>query len=114
VSQLDIPQNFCPPLWITLWITFTTAFTTLPKILHNIIVIKAKSGVSIHQMSVVRLIIEVSRKEKLMARMAELFEERNSIIFDVAECAECGDEIEFSTDEEFTKLVNEHACTRLV
>lgn len=49
-----------------------------------------------------------------MARMAELFEERNSIIFDVAECAECGDEIEFSTDEEFTKLVNEHACTRLV
>ena len=44
--------------------------------------------------------------------MAELFEETNSIIFDVAECAECGVEIEFSTDKEFAELVNRHACVR--
>lgn len=49
-----------------------------------------------------------------MSKMKELFTEQTSIVFDVAECAECGDEIEFSTEDEFAKLVNEHACTRLV
>ena len=49
-----------------------------------------------------------------MSKMKELFIEQTSIVFDVAECAECGDEIEFSTEDEFAKLVNEHACTRLV
>lgn len=43
-----------------------------------------------------------------MAKMAELFEETNSIIFDVAECAKCGTEIEFANEIEFEKLVNEH------
>ena len=32
----------------------------------------------------------------------------------IAECAECSVEIEFATNEQFEKLVREHACVRLV
>ena len=67
------------------------------------------------QMSVANAILVLSRKERgTMSKMKELFTEQTSIVFDVAECAECGDEIEFSTDQEFAKLVNDHACSRLV
>jgi hypothetical protein len=47
-----------------------------------------------------------------MSKMKELYTEQTSIIFDVAECAECGVEIEFATEDEFAELVSEHACVR--
>jgi hypothetical protein len=44
-----------------------------------------------------------------MSKMAELFEELNSIPeLDTAECAKCGTVIEFANDLEFDKLVAEH------
>lgn len=49
-----------------------------------------------------------------MSKMKELFTEQTSIVFDVAECVECGVEIEFATDDEFAELVSSHACIRLV
>jgi hypothetical protein len=50
-----------------------------------------------------------------MAKMAELFETQNSIPeLDFAECAECGVEIMFRSENEFAELVNAHACIRLV
>jgi len=52
--------------------------------------------------------MEVSRKVKLMAKMAELFEETNYPELDTAECAKCGTEIVFATETEFEKLVAEH------
>ena len=65
------------------------------------------------QMSVANAILVLSRKERdTMSKMKELFTEQTSIVFDVAECVECGVEIEFSTDDEFAKLVSEHACVR--
>jgi len=57
----------------------------------------------------------IIRKERgTMSKMKELFTEQTSIIFDVAECVECGVEIEFADENEFAKLVSEHACVRLV
>ena len=47
-----------------------------------------------------------------MSKMAELFEELNYPELTYAECAECGVEIVFASDEEFAKLVAEHACVR--
>lgn len=47
-----------------------------------------------------------------MALMKELYTESTSIEFDTAECVECGDEIQFATDDEFAKLVSAHACLR--
>ena len=65
------------------------------------------------QMSVANAILVLSRKERdTMSKMKELFTEQTSIVFDVAECVECGVEIEFATDDEFAKLVSEHACVR--
>lgn len=46
-----------------------------------------------------------------MSKMKELYTQENSIQFEIAECASCGDVIEFSTAEEFDKLVNEHIHT---
>ena len=46
--------------------------------------------------------------------MAELFEELNYPELTYAECAECGVEISFVTEEEFEKLSAEHACVRLI
>jgi hypothetical protein len=44
-----------------------------------------------------------------MAKMAELFEELNSIPeAETAECVRCGDEISYSTEEEFAELVAKH------
>jgi uncharacterized protein with PIN domain len=44
-----------------------------------------------------------------MAKMAELFETQNSIPeLDFAECAKCGTEISFASEQEFSKLVAEH------
>ena len=41
--------------------------------------------------------------------MAELFEELNSIPeVEIAECVRCGDEISYSTEEEFAELVAKH------
>jgi hypothetical protein len=48
-----------------------------------------------------------------MSKMKELYIEQTSIIFDVAECVECGVEIEFADESEFAKLVSEHACVRM-
>ena len=67
------------------------------------------------QMSVANAILVLSRKERgTMSKMKELFTEQTSIVFDVAECVECGVEIEFATDDEFAELVSSHACIRLV
>jgi uncharacterized protein with PIN domain len=43
-----------------------------------------------------------------MAKMAELFEEITHPELEFAECAKCGTEISFATEEEFDKLVAEH------
>jgi len=43
-----------------------------------------------------------------MAKMAELFEELNYPELDTAECAKCGAEIIFASEQEFEKLVAEH------
>jgi len=44
-----------------------------------------------------------------MAKIAELFEELNSIPeVETAECVRCGDEISYSTEEEFAELVAKH------
>ena len=45
-----------------------------------------------------------------MSKMAELFDELNYPELTYAECAECGVEIAFASDEEFAKLSAEHAC----
>ena len=47
-----------------------------------------------------------------MAKMAELFEELNSIPeVETAECLKCGDEISYSTEAEFEELVAKHIHT---
>jgi len=43
-----------------------------------------------------------------MSKMAELFEEINYPELTLAECLKCGEEIVFSTGEQFDKLVAEH------
>jgi hypothetical protein len=43
-----------------------------------------------------------------MAKMAELFEEITHPELDTAECAKCGVEISFASEQEFEKLVAEH------
>lgn len=49
-----------------------------------------------------------------MSKMAELHAEINYPEITIAECAECGEEIYFTTNEEFARLATAHACTRLV
>lgn len=49
-----------------------------------------------------------------MSKMAELHAEINYPELTTAECAECGTEIVFATEEEFARLATAHACTRLV
>lgn len=43
-----------------------------------------------------------------MGLMKEIYTEKTSIQIDTAECARCGDVIEFSTTEEFEQLVDSH------
>lgn len=43
-----------------------------------------------------------------MSKMKELYTENTTIQFDTAECAKCGDVIEFSTDDEFEIEVANH------
>ena len=46
-----------------------------------------------------------------MSKMKELYTEQTSIQLDTAECAKCGDEIQFSTPEEFDREVSNHIHT---
>lgn len=46
-----------------------------------------------------------------MSKMKELYTQENSIQFDTAECAKCGDVIQFSTPEEFEVEVSNHIHT---
>lgn len=43
-----------------------------------------------------------------MSKMKELYTENTTIQFETAECAKCGDVIEFSTTEEFDREVSNH------
>jgi hypothetical protein len=43
-----------------------------------------------------------------MSKMKELYTEENSVKTYTAECAKCGDVIEFSTNEEFSREVDNH------
>lgn len=56
------------------------------------------------------ILILYEKKGSLMGLMKEIYTNTTTIVFDSAECVECGEVIEFSTDEQFDELSTEHIC----